>query len=42
MILVTVLGIITSLWVTNRKSEDYEKEITGGVNEKHYTEEILV
>lgn len=25
MILIAVLGIIVSLWVTNRKSEDYEK-----------------
>jgi hypothetical protein len=28
MILLTVMGIIASLWVTNRKSEDYEKDIT--------------
>jgi hypothetical protein len=25
MILITVMGIIASLWVTNRKNEDYEK-----------------
>lgn len=42
MILLTVMGIIASLWVTNRKSEDYEKDITGTTNEKHYTEEIFV
>ena len=25
MILITLLGLIVSLWVTNRKNEDYEK-----------------
>lgn len=25
MILITLIGVIVSLWATNRKSEDYEK-----------------
>jgi hypothetical protein len=39
MIIITIIGIILSIWVTNRSADDYEVDIHQPKHETHYQTE---